>query len=674
MRTLACPPLALLVLTAAAHAQKRPFTADDLVSMKRLGDPQLSPDGRTIVFTVRTTDWAANRGRTDLWLASTDGQTVRPLTTHPASESNPRWSRDGKKVYFLSPRGGSTQLWEIPIDGGEASQVSNFPLDVGCFVAGPDDLFILTMEVYPGTTPGETAERDRAREQNPVKARVYDELLYRHWDAWRDGKRSHVFSWRRGGEPVDLMRSMDADCPTRPFGGPEEIALSPDGTTVVFAAKNVGRESAWSTNVDLWAAGIDGRDAQPKNLTEKNRALDNLPAFSPDGSRLAYVAMARPGFEADRQVIWIRDLASGTSKPLTEGWDRSASSLTWSCDGRFLFTTADDLGNHRIFAVPLEGGTPEAIDQPGTFSDVCAGADSLYFLHDTLSRPAELYTQKAGSSEIKALTHFNDEACAAIAWGAHEQFTFLGAHGDTVYAYVVKPPGLADGAKAPVACLVHGGPQGSFGNHFHYRWNPQFYAGRGYAALFIDFHGSTGYGQKFTDSISGDWGGAPFEDVMKGLDAALVKYPWLDGTRCAALGASYGGYMMNWINGNTDRFRCIVTHASNLDERMAYFDTEELWFPEWEHGGTPWENPAGYAKHNPIDFVKNWKTPTLVTHGALDFRVVDAQGLSVFTALQRKGVPSRLLYFPDENHWILKPHNSKFWHEQVGAWLDRWLK
>jgi dipeptidyl aminopeptidase/acylaminoacyl peptidase len=238
----------------------------------------------------------------------------------------------------------------------------------------------------------------------------------------------------------------------------------------------------------------------------------------------------------------------------------------------------------------------------------------------------------------------------------------------------MKPSGFEEGRQYPVAFLVHGGPQGSFGNHFHYRWNPQFYAGRGYAAVFIDFHGSTGYGQKFTDSITGDWGGAPFEDLMKGLDAALAQYKWLDGTRCAALGASYGGYMMNWVNGQTDRFKCIVTHASNLDERLAYYDTEELWFPEWEHGGTPWEKPEGYVKHNPIDFVKNWKTPALVTHGAKDYRVVDTQGMSVFTALQRKGVPSRMIYFPDENHWVLKPHNSKFWHDEVGKWLDKWCK
>jgi dipeptidyl aminopeptidase/acylaminoacyl peptidase len=275
---------------------------------------------------------------------------------------------------------------------------------------------------------------------------------------------------------------------------------------------------------------------------------------------------------------------------------------------------------------------------------------------------------------VQQLTHFNDARCAKIEWGDFEQFTFPGAKGDTVHAFLMKPAGFKQGNKYPVAMLVHGGPQGSFGNHFHYRWNPQFYAGRGYAALFIDFHGSTGYGQAFTDAIRNDWGGAPFEDLMKGLDAALAKYPFLDGNKCAALGASYGGYMMNWINGQTDRFKCIVTHASNLDERLAYYDTEELWFPEWEHGGLPSEKPEGYTHHNPIDFVKNWKTPTLVTHGANDYRVVDTQGISVFTALQRKGVPSKMIYFPDENHWVLKPQNSKFWHEQVGAWLDRWCR
>ena len=291
------------------------------------------------------------------------------------------------------------------------------------------------------------------------------------------------------------------------------------------------------------------------------------------------------------------------------------------------------------------------------------------FVRDTLTMPDELFTVKLDGSDMRQITHFNDARVKKIEWGTFEQFSFKGAKGDTVYGFAMKPAGFK-GGKVPVAFLIHGGPQGSFGDHFHYRWNPEVYAGHGYGVVFIDFHGSTGYGQAFTDAISGDWGGAPYDDLMMGLE----KFPWLDKTKMAALGASFGGYMINWINGHTDRFKALVCHDGNLDERMAYYDTEELWFPEWDHGGLPWDKGEGYTKHNPIDFVKNWKTPTLVVHGGLDFRVVDAHGMSTFTALQRKGVPSRFIHFPDENHWVLKPQNSKLWHDEVLAWIDRYTK
>ncbi|MFN0205027.1 MAG: prolyl oligopeptidase family serine peptidase [Planctomycetota bacterium] len=667
--------LVVLLLAPFSFAQKHPCSIDDLLAMERVSEPCASPDGQWIVFTKRTIDVAANRGRTDLWLVAADGTKLRQITSDPANDSSAKWSADGKDIYFLSTRSGSSQVWKISIDGGESVQVTKLAGDVGNMLLFPDGKkLIVTLEVYPGTTPEETAKRDEAREKSKVKARVYDQLMFRHWDTWEDGKRSHIFVYDiESAAAVDLMKDLDADAPTRPFGGAEEITISPNGKFIVFACKVMGREAAWSTNVDLWISPSDA-SAPPQCLTLQNKALDNLPAFSPDGETLAYVAMARAGYEADKQTIMLMDRKTKNTKALTEKWDRSAGTLVWSSDGKTIYTTADHLGNKALFAIQTETGNVTALVEKGTCDSPLIAGDRIVFLHDTLTSPVEIVSVAKDGSGMKPVTTINAARCSQIEWGAFEQFTFTGAHNDTVYGYVMKPAGFEEGKKYPIAMLIHGGPQGSFGNHFHYRWNPQTYAGRGYAVVFIDFHASTGYGQKFTDAVNGDWGGAPYEDLMKGLDFVIQKYAWTDGTKAAALGASYGGYMINWIAGHTDRFKCLVTHASNIDERLAYYDTEELWFPEWERGGTPWEKPENYQKHNPIDFVKNWKTPTLVIHGANDFRVVDTQGMSVFTALQRKGVPSRFIHFPDENHWILKPQNSKFWHEEVGKWLDQWCK
>jgi dipeptidyl aminopeptidase/acylaminoacyl peptidase len=393
--------------------------------------------------------------------------------------------------------------------------------------------------------------------------------------------------------------------------------------------------------------------------------------------------MARAGYEADRLRIRLLQWPD-TSAPTIDvaaSWDRSPNELVWSTNGKVLYATAQNLGHQSLFAIDVASGTVSTLVEKGHVVSPArlktAAADRVAFLLDHLRSPAEVHvvSTDASAGAPVAITAFNKERVADAGFGEPEQFTFPGWNNETVHAWVVKPANFQPGQKYPVAFLIHGGPQGSFGNNFHYRWNPQTYAGAGYAAVMVDFHGSTGYGQAFTDSIRGDWGGKPLVDLQKGLDAALAKYPFLDGSRVCALGASYGGYMINWIAGNwPDRFTCLVNHDGNIDERMAYYATEELWFPEWEHGGTPWENPAGFAKHNPIDHVSKWKTPMLVIHGARDYRVVDTQGMATFTALQRKGIPSQFLYFPDENHWVLKPANSILWHETVLGWLDRWLK
>ncbi len=674
-------PLSLLAALAlgaapAPAASPQPYTIQDQVTLRRLSSPRVSPDGKRIAYVLRSTDMEANKGRTDLWLINADGTGARQLTYDTAGDSQPEWSPDGKSLFFLSSRGGSSQVFRLPLDGGEPQQVTKLPLDVGGYALSRDGKTLaVALEVFPDCATLEcTTERAEKQAKAKSSGRVYDKLFIRHWDTWKDGRRSHLFVLPvAGGTPVDVTKGMDADAPSKPFGGPEEFTFTPDNQGLVFTARDVGRAEPWSTDLDLFHVPLDGK-SKPRKLTTGRPGTDTQPVFSPDGKTLAYVSMERAGYEADRLRVVLRAWPTGAERILTEKWDRSAGSLAWSADGKTLFTSADDVGNHPAFAIDTGSGAVRKLVAQGYTADVQpAGGGHIVFVKDDLQAPADLYTARADGTEVRQLTRVNEEALARIRFGDYEQFSFAGWNGEKVHAYLVKPVGFDAKKQYPVAFLIHGGPQGSFGNHFHYRWNPQTYAGRGYVAVMVDFHGSTGYGQAFTDSIRGDWGGKPLEDLQKGLAAATERYPFLHKERVCALGASYGGYMINWIAGNwSDRFRCLVNHDGNLDERMAYYDTEELWFPEWEHHGTPWDNPASYTKHNPIDHVAKWKTPMLVIHGGQDFRVVDTQGMSTFTALQRKGIPSKFLYFPDENHWVVKPANSVLWHETVLDWLDEW--
>jgi dipeptidyl aminopeptidase/acylaminoacyl peptidase len=658
-------------------AETHPLTIHDMLAMKRISGPQVSPDGERIAFTLRTTDLEANRGRTDIWLVGLDGSGLRRMTAHEASDFEPRWSADGKHLYFLSTRSGSSQVWRIALDGGEAEPVTDLPLDVSNLVLSPTGGGIaFTLEVFTDCETLEcTTKRLEERKESKTTGKIYDRLFIRHWDTWKDGRRAHLFVMPAGGgDPVDVMKGMDADTPSKPFGGSEEITFTPDGKGLVFSARDAGSEEAWSTNFDLYLAAADGSEA-PKNLTAGNPAWDTAPVFSPDGTTLAYLAMERPGYESDRFRIVLKSWPDGDSRTLTEEWDRSPRSLVWSGDGTTIFANAGNIGQVSLFAIDVASGDVQTIVVDGTVRSPAMAGDRVVFGLDHLSSPVELYSSSLDGSDVARITGINDDKVAVVRMGEAEQFTFPGWNDETVHAYVVKPVDFEPGKKYPVAFLIHGGPQGSFGNDFHYRWNPQAYTGAGYAVVMVDFHGSTGYGQAFTDSIRGDWGGKPLVDLQKGLAAAIERYPFLDGDRVGALGASFGGFMVNWIAGSwPDRFKCLVNHDGNLDERTAYYDTEELWFPEWDHEGTPWTNPEGYEKHNPVAHVGNWKTPMLVVHGALDYRVVDTQGISTFTALQRLGIPSKLLYFPDENHWVLKPHNSIQWHDTVIDWLDQWLK
>ncbi len=670
---LAASSLSAAVFTGKTH----PFTVTDLLAMERISEPTVSPDGKWIVFTVQKTDHDANRYRKDLWLIDTDGNNLRRLTTHEENDFNPRFSPDGKTIYFISSRSGSSQIWSIPLDGGEAQQITNLPLDVSNLIVSPTCKHIAyTLDVFADCNSIDcTKQRLEKIKNSKSSGQNYDKLFISHWDTWSDGRRSHLFVQPiDSNKPIDVMAGMDADTPSKPFGGPSEITFTPDGNQIIFTARNVGRSEAWSTNFDLYLAPIDG-SKPPQNLTEKNKAWDTTPLFSGDGKTLYYLAMERPGYEADQLKIIQRRWPDGPERILTPDWDRSVDSYCFSKDGKTIYANAENTGQKSLFAIDTSAGLVRIVIEKGSVNSPAAADNRIVYCLDNFRSPAEIFICDSDGKNIRKLTSFNDEKIAAVRTGDFEQFSFKGWNDETVYGHIVRPIDFDLDKKYPVAFLIHGGPQGSFSNNFHYRWNAQIYAAAGYAAVLIDFHGSTGYGQGFCDSIRGDWGGKPLEDLQKGLQAALKKCPWMDSERIGALGGSFGGYMVNWIAGNwPDRFKCLVSHAGNLDERMAYFDTEELWFPEWDHLGTPWENPQSYEKHNPVNFVRKWKTPMLVIHGAKDYRVVDTQGLSVFTALQRLGIESKLLYFPDEGHWILKPNNSILWHNTVLSWLDQWLK
>ena len=676
LRTLS---LALLLAPLAAGAEVRPFDVDDLVRLDRISDPQLSADGTRLVYALRQTDWDANKGVQSLWQLALDERNAQPrrLTATGSSAMHPRFA--GDRLYFLSTRSGSAQVWVM--DGpGEARAVTELPLDVGGFLLSPDGKRIaLALEVYPECGADFACSQKKAADDEAEKASgtKHDKLFIRHWDTWQRGTRAQLFLFdldadgKAAGSARWLTQGIDGDAPTKPFGDMSEVAFSPDGAKLVFTARIAGKTEPWSTNTDLYevATTVDGA---ARNLTPAYPGYDTTPVYSPDGKRLYWRSMERAGYEADRNRILELTLATGAVREVAPGWDRSADGLTLSEDGRTLYVPVDDLGEHPLYAVDVRTGAAKRLTGAGQVSGFALGDKAIYAAIDDLDSPADIHRVPLAGGKSTQLTQVNAARLKDVAFGAYEQFSFKGWNDETVYGWVVKPAGFEAGKKYPVAFLVHGGPQGSMGNSFHYRWNPQTYAGKGFAAVFIDFHGSTGYGQAFTDAIRGDWGGKPLEDLQKGLAAASAKYDFLDASRACAAGGSYGGYMMNWIAGAwPDAFRCLVTHAGILDNRFMSYTTEELWFDEWEFEGTHYDNPENFEKHNPVNLVKNWKAPMLVIHGMLDFRVPFEQGIAAFTAAQRRGIDSEFLWFPDENHWILKPQNSVQWHRTVEAWMTR---
>ncbi|MHB8571321.1 MAG: dipeptidyl-peptidase 5 [Metallibacterium sp.] len=663
----------------AADEGTHPLDVRDLVAMDRVGDPQLGTDPRWLLFDVRQVDVTANKSVSGVWVL--DRSTPGSVPQHIAEGSQPRWSADGKSIFYLAKAGERMQIFRIAPAGGTALQVSDLPLDVEGFRVSPDGVHLaVALSVFTDCNGDIACTREKlnAREANKASGRVYDKLFVRHWDTWADGRRNQLFlltldaDGKASGAPALLTRGIDGDVPSKPFGDDSEYVFSPDGKTLYFNARIARHGEPWSTNFDIYRVAIEG-DAAPENLTPGNPAWDGYPLLSPGGDTLYYLAMRHPGFESDRFAIIALDLHTGQRREIAPKWDRSAGALAISADGRTLYTSADDAGQHPLFAVRVDNGAVTRLSGAGTVRGFAVGADGeIVAAWQDFTHPTNLYRLGADESRV-ALTDFNTARLARLRLAPAEFFTFKGWNQHTVEGYVMPPVDYVPGKKYPVAFLIHGGPQGAWTNEFHYRWNPQIYAAAGFAVVAVNFHGSTGYGQAFTDAISGDWGGKPLADLKLGWTAALKKFKFLDADRACALGASYGGYMVYWMAGKWNApWKCFVDHDGVFDSRSMYYSTEELWFDEWEHRGPEYEHPQNYEKFNPLRHVKDWRVPMLVIHGGLDFRIPDTQGLAAFTALQRRDIPSEFLYFPDENHWVVKPANSILWHDTVLQWMRRW--
>ena len=689
---LALLPLCLIAALPAL-AQERGLDVRDLVKLDRVSSPLLTDDGRQLVFAQRSLDFDSGKATTALYTRNLVTRDMAPparLTPEGWSVNSPALSADGQTVYFLSSRNGSSQVYAMPLAGGTPRQLTDVAVDIGTFQVSPDGARI----AFSADTFGDcgadlacTKRRHETRKDDKASGMVYDQLFVRHWDTWRDGTMSRLFVAdmpAARGRAVTTVRALghalEGDIPSKPFGGADDYTWAPDGRSIVASIKVAGREAPWSTNFDLYRIDATG-DSAPVNLTAANPAWDAGPVFSEDGTTLFYRAMKRPGFEADRYALMAMDVASGQTREIAPQWDRSPSSIQPAADGRTLYVAAQDTGEYPLFRVDVASGEVTKLVADGSVSSFAIAGDTVALTRNTIRSGDVVYTASLQSlgenAQLRQITPSTAERLPDVAFGDYEQFSFKGAGNETVYGYVVKPWNYQEGQTYPVAFLIHGGPQGSFGDGWSYRWNPQTYAGQGYAVVMIDFHGSTGYGQAFTDAITGDWGGAPLEDLRKGWAAVQQQYAFLDGDRACALGASYGGYMVNWLAGNWfDRqgnapFKCLVNHNGVFDTRSMGLVTEELWFTEWEFGGTVADNPRAYETFNPARHIEKWTTPTLVVAGQNDFRVPIDQSLSSFTALQRKGIESKLLYFPDENHWVLNPHNSVLWHDTVNAWLEQ---
>jgi dipeptidyl aminopeptidase/acylaminoacyl peptidase len=667
--------------------EKRAITFDDMIAMHRIAEAEISPDGRWVAYTVATPDMDANRNASNLWMAPVAGGDAIQLT-RTGKDSSPKWSPDGKTIAFLSERSGDSQIYLLSMEGGEAHPLTKLSTGADIVKWSPDGQTILfTSSVFPdcinrsaGPQNNDDAcnkKRDEENEKNPVKAHVAENLLYRHWTHWNDGKRAHllVMSSDGSGEARDLTPGANYDVPPDQRGEDSDINFSPDSKEICFTAVTDKME-ATSTNGDLFIVPVVG--GGPKRITTQP-GFDGNPVYSPDGKYIAYRAQLTAGYEADRWRVMLYDRSSGKSENLTEAsFDRSAESLAWSPDSRTIYFLAEDETLKPVYAMTAKAGaTPKKLlDGFNASFSIGDNGKTLVLSRTSLTRPAELFVAASDGTGLKQITHVNDALLGKLEMNAAEKFWFEGAEGTKVQAMLVRPPNFDAKKKYPVLVLLHGGPQTMWSDAWGYRWNAQVFSAAGYATLMINRRGSTGYGQKFTDDITNDWGGKAYLDVMKGVDESLAKFAFLDGTKMAAAGGSYGGYMVDWIATHTDRFKALVSHAGVYD-KVSMYATEELWFEEHDMQGTPWSNPESYRKFAPVTFagrLGRFKTPTLVIAGERDYRVPYTQSLEFFSALQRQEVPSKLVVFPDEGHWVMKPQNAKFWYKTFLDWVDKYAR
>jgi dipeptidyl aminopeptidase/acylaminoacyl peptidase len=670
------------LLTVPANAQapeKRAITVKDLLALHRISDPQISPDGKWIGYDVATPDYSANHLSHDVWIVPTSGGDARQLTHDGASE-RPRWSPDGQHVLVLSSYKNPAQVYSIPAAGGEPVPITSLSTGADNEIWSPDGRWIaFTSRVYPDCHDDAcNSARDAAREKNPVQAHVTQTLLYRHWNAWYDGKRSHLFVVSaKGGAPRDLTPGANYDVPPFNLDQTEAIAFSPDSLQLCFTA-NTDANEATSTNGDLFIVPVNGA-SEPKRITT-NPGDDWGPIYSPDGQWIAYRAQMQPGYESDRWRLMLYERTTGQIVNRTENFDSNVEAFAWSPDSREIYFQTEKEFELPIYRVRVEGkDSPKPVLPTGANGEFAISPDggTIVFTRRSLSMPAEIFAANSDGTGVRQLTHQNGALLSQLDLPAPEFFWFAGAGGTQVEALLLRPPRFDASKKWPLLVLIHGGPQVEFDDGWSYRWNAQVMAAPGYAVLMVNPRGSPGYGSRFEQEVSRDWGGKVYEDLMKGVDAALAKYPFLDSSRMAAAGGSYGGYMVDWIATHTGRFQCLISHAGPWDAVSSFGSTEELWFMDWEFGGPPWLRPELYKTWSPSEYAEalgKYKTPTLVITGELDYRVPYSQSLEFFTALQREGVPSKLVVFPDEGHWILKPRNSEFWYSTFLDWLARYLK
>jgi dipeptidyl aminopeptidase/acylaminoacyl peptidase len=673
----------LAIMAAAAAAapaaaqQRRPLDVRTFLSLDKPAEPAISPDGRWVVYTVITADVDANRRRQDLWLQAFDSVAGRKISVDSLGGRSAQWSPDGRQIAYINARGGTPQVWIYDVATRRHRQLTTLSTGADGVIWSPSGrMLAFVSAVYPDCADDICNRRQAAEtDARPSRARIYDHLLYRHWNAWDEGTRSHLFVVpAAGGVARDLLVGWQWETPVPPFGGSADYAWSPDEREIAFTTK-IGNDQAWTTNNDVYAVPVAG--GAPSNQTAGMLGADGTPAYSPDGRYLAFLSQQRAGFESDRVRLMVKDRQSGQVREVTHDWDYSIGEYRWLPAGDGFWATAEKRGReimlHIVFATGDVHQVLTDMDPSQLSGAVTPQLATLAFVSDAMNRPAEVYTWAVDHQHPpRQFTHLTDARVAQLAMNPAREFGWIGADGDSCFGWLLMPPNFDPSRKWPTVILIHGGPQGAWLDQFHPRWNPQMFAAPGYVVAMLNPRGSTGYGQRFTDQISRDWGGKVYEDIMRGVDD-VAALPYVDTARIGAAGGSYGSYMVNWINGHTDRFKALVSHDGDFDLVSSYGATEELWFPEWELGGPPWRNITDYERWSPSRFAYAWHTPTLVIHGALDYRVPDTEGMQTFTALQRQGVPSRLLYFPDEGHWVGKPQNQIVWWNEVQGWLGRYL-